>query len=84
MTPWMARAVISARKKRIMGYNNKRFNMGGFEYKLVYEGGWIGFLTAYRRPEWKPRGHFEYVNTFAEDDINTDDVIGFIKSKIGG
>ena len=65
MNLWTANAVLIARKNRIRGYNNKRFIMDGFEYKLVYESGFFGFLTVYRRPEGKVRGKFEYVNTFA-------------------
>lgn len=82
MSPWMADIVLTARKQRIKRYNNVRFHKNGFEYKLVYDGGFFGFLTAYRRPEWKPRGRFEYVDTFSEDDLGMDDVIGFIKDKV--
>lgn len=84
MSPWLASTILEARKNRIRKYNNVRFRMNGFEYRLVYEGGWVGFLTVQRRSERKPHGRFEYVNTFAEDDLYMDDVIGFIKSKIGG
>lgn len=84
MSLFMSNAIIGGRKKRISKYHNMRFVMNGFEYRLVYEGGWLGFLTVQRRPEWKPRGRFEFVDTYAEDDLNMDDVIGFIKSKIGG
>ena len=84
VSPWMANAVLNARKARIRSYNNKRFTMDGIEYKLVYEGGFFGFLTVYQRPEWKTRGKFTYAYTFSEDELYMDDVIGYIKSKIGG
>ena len=79
MTPFMAKAILNARKKRIKAYNNARFIYGSREYKLSYEGGFFGFLVMYDRPMWKHRGRFNYVCSFAEDDINTDDVIGFMK-----
>ena len=82
MSPWMADIVLTARKQRIKRYNNVRFVQNGYEYKLAYEGGFFGFLTVYKRPEWQRRGKFHYVDTFAEDDLNMDDVIGYIKEKI--
>ena len=82
MSLWMANAVISARKQRIKKYNNVRFIKGNTEYKLVYEGGFFGFLTVYSRPYYKARGHFKYVTTFSEDDLSMSDVIGFIKDKV--
>ena len=82
MSPWMADVVLTARKQRIKRYNNVRFIKGNTEYKLVYEGGFFGFLTVYGRPFYKPRGHFKYVTTFSEDDLSMDDVIGYIKEKV--
>ena len=78
----MANAVLQARKSRIRKFDNVRFRHGNYEYKLAYEGGFFGFITVYRRPFWKPRGRFEYVRSFPEDDLSMKDVIGFIKEQV--
>ena len=82
MTQYMANLIIGARKRRISKYNNVRFFDRHYEYKLVYESGWVGTLSVYRRPEYKTRGRFEFVTLFAEDDLGMEDVIGYIKGRV--
>ena len=82
MNHWLANTILESRKRRISKYNNVRFFDRRYEYKLVYESGFVGTLSVYRRPDYKTRGRFEFVTLFAEDDLGMDDVIGFIKGKV--
>ena len=82
MTPWMANAVLNARKRRIKGYNNARFHKDGYEFRLMYKGGFFGYLEVSKRPYGFPRGRFAFVDMIPEDDLGMEDVIGYIKSRV--
>ena len=81
MNYWLARQVLTNSKKKCKKFNNVRFVQNGKEYKIVYEGGWVSFLTVYQRPAYT-RKHFQYVDTFAEDDLYGKDILAYIKEKV--
>ena len=49
MTLEMAKAIIGQQEKNLRKVNNLRFIKNGYEYKIVYEGGFADFIGIYRR-----------------------------------
>ena len=82
MNLWLAQQILRNSKERCRKFDNVRFVQNGMEYKIVYEGGWVSFLTVYARPEYKYRGHFKYVTTIPEDDVHGKDILAYIKEKV--
>lgn len=54
---------INAQERAIRKVNDTRFTFKGFEYKIVYEGGFAAFVGIYRREVGKR--NFKYFHGFS-------------------
>lgn len=62
MTYETARAVLNAQERSLKKVNDFRFTYKGYEYKIVYEGGFAAFIGIYRREIGKR--NFKYFSGF--------------------
>lgn len=62
MTVMRATAIIDQQERNLRKLNNYRFVQGGYEYKLLYEGGISSFFSIHRRQVGKR--NFKYYKGF--------------------
>lgn len=81
MTYEMAKALIGVQEKRISKINGVHFDYKGFEYRLVYEGGFTAFIRIDRRQIG--RRNFKYFKGFgAYNCWNAEEVFEKVKKII--
>lgn len=82
MTYGMAKAILECQHKALKKVDNTRFVHNGYEYKVVYEGGFASFIGIYRRAVGKR--NFKYFKGFgAYNCANASEVMGMVKAAIG-
>jgi len=82
MTYKEALAFVGAQEKKISKVNNMRFEHDGYEYKVVYEGGFTAFVAIYRRPVGKR--NFKYFGGVAVFDcMSVGEAVDKIMRRIG-
>lgn len=82
MTYENARAIVNAQDRSLKKVNDFRFTLKGYEYKVMYEGGFTAFVGIYRRQIGKR--NFKYFTGFGAFDCWTvGQVLDKVKAEVG-